>query len=81
MACRRRSTRTAAVRSPRPEREVSHAWPYSGLGIHPERIVPAPPDYNGRHERMHRSLKEAVLAPTPAADLAHQQIAFERFRQ
>ena len=50
------------------------------LGIHPERIAPGRPDQNGRHERMHRSLKAAVLKP-PAPNLAQQQMAFERFRQ
>ena len=28
------------------------------LGIRPERIRPGHPEENGRHERMHRSLKE-----------------------
>jgi len=49
------------------------------LGIHPERIKPGRPDQNGRHERMHRSLKAAVLQP-PAFDLIGQQQDFERFR-
>ena len=34
------------------------------LGIRPERIRPAKPSENGRHERMHRSLKEAVMLST-----------------
>lgn len=50
------------------------------LGIHPERIRPGRPDQNGRHERMHRTLKAAVLNPA-ATDLLQQQIAFERFRE
>ncbi|MNO96537.1 Integrase core domain protein [compost metagenome] len=50
------------------------------LGIYPERIRPGRPDQNGRHERMHRTLKAATLKPA-AADLLHQQIAFERFRE
>ena len=45
------------------------------LGIRPERIRPAKPSENGRHERMHRSLKEAVMRP-PARTLAAQQAAF-----
>ena len=42
------------------------------LGIRPERIRPAKPSENGRHERMHRSLKEAVMRP-PARTLSAQQ--------
>lgn len=35
------------------------------LGIRPERIRPGKPAQNGRHERMHRSLKEAMpIEPT-----------------
>jgi transposase InsO family protein len=50
------------------------------LGIWPERIRPGHPEENGRHERMHKTLKEATAKPphqTPHA----QQAAFERFRQ
>ena len=50
------------------------------LGIYPERIQPGRPDQNGRHERMHRSLKAALLK-TPEANMVQQQLAFERFRQ
>jgi putative transposase len=50
------------------------------LGIRPERIPPGKPQHNGRHERMHRSLKEATASP-PAAHLRGQQQAFDRFRQ
>ena len=50
------------------------------LGIIPERIKPGRPDQNGRHERMHRSLKEATLRP-PAEDLYSQQQAFNVFQQ
>lgn len=50
------------------------------LGIRPERIPPGKPQYNGRHERMHRSLKQATASP-PAANLRAQQNAFDRFRQ
>lgn len=50
------------------------------LGIRPERIEPGRPDQNGRHERMHRTLKEATASP-PRANLAAQQKAFEEFRQ
>ena len=50
------------------------------LGIRPERIPPGKPQHNGRHERMHRSLKQATARP-PAADLRAQQRAFDQFRQ
>jgi putative transposase len=50
------------------------------LGIRPERIPPGKPQHNGRHERMHRSLKQATARP-PAANLRAQQRAFDQFRQ
>ena len=50
------------------------------LGIRPERIPPGKPQHNGRHERMHRTLKQATARP-PAAHLRGQQEAFDRFRQ
>jgi putative transposase len=50
------------------------------LGITPERIRPGKPSENGRHERMHRTLKAAVCAP-PAATLRAQQAACDTFRQ
>ena len=50
------------------------------LGIRPERIRPAKPSENGRHERMHRSLKEAVMRP-PARTLAAQQRRFDAFME
>lgn len=50
------------------------------LGITPERIEPGKPQQNGRHERMHRTLKEETASP-PAANLAEQQVRFEHFRQ
>jgi putative transposase len=49
------------------------------LGIVPERIEPGQPQQNGRHERMHRTLGEQTTHP-PAATLADQQRAFDRFR-
>jgi Integrase core domain len=49
------------------------------LGIVHERIQPGRPQQNGRHERMHRTLKENVLNP-PAATLRAQQSRFDRFR-
>jgi hypothetical protein len=50
------------------------------LGIRPERIPRGKPQHNGRHERMHRTLKQATACP-PAGDLRAQQQAFDRFRQ
>ena len=49
------------------------------LGMRPERIDPGQPQQNGRHERMHRTLK-AETADPPAATLAEQQLSFDRFR-
>jgi transposase InsO family protein len=48
------------------------------LGIHVETITPGRPDQNGRHERMHRTLKAAV---PPAENLVRQQLAFQDFIQ
>lgn len=48
------------------------------LGIRPERIRPGKPQDNGRHERMHRTLKAETAAP-PRATLRAQQAAFDRF--
>jgi transposase InsO family protein len=50
------------------------------LGILPERIEPGHPEQNGRHERMHRTLKDDVASP-PAASMLEQQRAFDRFRR
>jgi transposase InsO family protein len=50
------------------------------LGIRPERIEPGHPEQNGRQERMHRSLKEAVAKP-PRSDIKEQQKAFDQFIQ
>jgi len=49
------------------------------LQIIPERIAPSHPEQNGRHERMHRTLKAAVCNP-PKSCLAKQQSAFDHFR-
>jgi len=51
------------------------------LGIVPERIAPGRPDQNGRHERMHRTLKAAIQAQEPAANLRAAQRGLNRFRQ
>lgn len=50
------------------------------LGMELERIEPGKPQQNGRHERMHRTLKEATAKP-PRANLRRQQEAFDDFRQ
>jgi putative transposase len=49
------------------------------LGITPVRIVPGKPQQNGRHERMHKTLKAETAQP-PAATLAAQQRRFDYFR-
>ena len=49
------------------------------LGIVHERIQPGHPQQNGRHERMHRTLKEDTAKP-PARTVTAQQKKFDRFR-
>ena len=49
------------------------------LGIRPERIDKGHPEQNGRHERMHRTLKAEAISP-PRKSLSEQQRAFDRFR-
>ena len=48
------------------------------LGIRPERIERGKPQHNGRHERMHRTLKHA-LGKEPAADKAALQMQLDAF--
>ena len=48
------------------------------LGILPERIDLGCPEQNGRHERMHRTLKEATTKP-PKMNLRRQQDRFDAF--
>jgi transposase InsO family protein len=50
------------------------------LGIHLERIQPGHPEQNGRHERMHLTLKLECCHPS-AANRQEQQQAFDVFRQ
>ena len=50
------------------------------LGIVPERIAAGHPEQNGRHERMHRTLKQEAAQP-PAANRHEQQRTLDRFRQ
>jgi transposase InsO family protein len=49
------------------------------LGIEPCHIRPGCPQENGRHERMHRTLREQTSAH-PAATMAEQQARFDAFR-
>ena len=56
---------------------VLSAW-WIRLGIRPERIAPGRPSENGRHERMHRTLKAEATRP-PSPDLHDQQRRFDRF--
>jgi len=48
------------------------------LGITPERITPGKPQENGRHERMHLTLKQCTAMP-PESTLRAQQRAFTAF--
>lgn len=50
------------------------------LGIRPDRIAPGCPQQNGRHERMHRTLKAETTRP-PEATMQAQQQRFDTFRQ
>ena len=49
------------------------------LGIVHERIEPGKPTQNGRHERLHRTLKEDTASP-PAQSLAEQRERFTAFQ-
>ena len=50
------------------------------LGINLERIEPGKPQQNGRHERMHRTLKQETALP-PRSSLEDQQRAFNAFKK
>jgi transposase InsO family protein len=54
------------------------AW-WVRLGILPELIEPGKPQQNGRHERMHRTLKAETTRP-PAANRRAQQRKFNGFQ-
>lgn len=49
------------------------------LGIQHQRILPAQPQQNGAHERMHKTLKGEAIRP-PRSTLVSQQRAFNAFR-
>ena len=52
------------------------------LGIRPERIQRGKPSQNGRHERMHRTLKEdAIKSVKIGRRTPDQQRVFDRFRR
>jgi len=55
------------------------AW-WLKLGIEPHFIHPGSPQENGRHERMHRTLKARTSSP-PAATASAQQARFDGFRR
>ena len=48
------------------------------LGIHLERIRPGHPEQNGRHERMHLTLKTEATRPA-SRNFLHQQARFDAF--
>ena len=57
---------------------LSVEWVKAGIGL--ERIAPGQPQQNGRHERMHRTLKAETVRP-PAMTVEEQQERFDRFRE
>ena len=67
-----------ASRAPAGLSELSAWW--MKLGIRHERIEPGKPQQNGRHERMHLTLKLDTAMP-PRGSLRAQQRAFDRFRR
>jgi transposase InsO family protein len=67
-----------AARTPGGLSRLSLWW--MKLGIRPERIQAGHPEQNGRHERMHRTLKQETASPSAATARA-QQRAFDRFRR
>jgi len=56
--------------------KLAVAWLRLGLGI--ERIKPGHPQQNGRHERMHLTLKKEATQPA-ARNFLQQQAKFDRF--
>lgn len=49
-------------------------------GVIPQRIAPGKPQQNGRHERLHLTLKQDTAQP-PAASVRAQQRRFDAFRR
>lgn len=66
-----------AARAPRGFSRLS-LWVRT-LGVVPRFIVPGHPEQNGRHERLHRTLKAEATRPA-AATLRQQQYHFNAFR-
>lgn len=50
------------------------------LGVYPEQIEPGKPQQNGKHERMHRTLKKEATIP-PGRHLTAQQKRLTAFRE
>ena len=67
-----------ASRAPAGLSQLSMLW--LRLGIRHERIEPGQPQQNGRHERMHLTLKQETASP-PERNLRQQQIAFLKFQR
>jgi transposase InsO family protein len=67
-----------ASKAPEGLSELSAWW--LALGIRHERIEPGKPQQNGRHERMHLTLKRETVSP-PATSFRAQQRLFDRFRR
>ena len=61
-----------------PVSSLSAGW--VRLEVLPELSEPGKPQQNGRHERMHRTLKAETTGP-PASGLRAQQRRFDRFRE
>ncbi|MEB6186788.1 integrase core domain-containing protein, partial [Enterobacter roggenkampii] len=51
------------------------------LGVRPERIRRGHPEENGRHERMHRSLKSALAQGNTFMTMEEQQRWFSDYRE
>lgn len=68
----------AAIRAVARLSHLSVRW--LKLGIRLERIEPGHPEQNGRHERMHRTLKQETARP-PAESRSAQQERFDQFRR
>jgi transposase InsO family protein len=68
MGCRAPFAPTTACPSPTGIHGLSqlNVW-WIRLGIQHQRILPANPQQNGAHERMHRTLKAATAGRRPAS--------------
>lgn len=79
-ACRKRSERQwPSFRKPNSLYNLSRLsvfWLRLGIGV--ERIRPGNPHENGRHERMHRTLKAETTRP-PGMNALQQQARFDAF--